>query len=95
MNLFLQQHAKVVTGMLSGWDRLRFGGTLMRICHPQGLEGFFHATGRMFLQFKEFALASSAQLKQAALKVAERLGRPVMYLPSSKISKDEVAVRPR
>jgi len=91
MTRFLQQQAKVVSGMISGWDRLRFRGTLMRICHPDGLDSFFHASGRMFLQFREFALASSAQLKQAALKAAERLGRPVMYLPTSKISKEEVA----
>jgi hypothetical protein len=91
MNAFLQQHAKVVSGMISGWDRLRFRGTLMRICHPGGLSGFFHASGKLFSQFKEFALASSAQLKQAALAAAQELGRPVMYLPTSRISKEEVA----
>lgn len=77
--------------MLSGWDRLRFRGTLTRICHPDGLNSFFHATGKLFAQFREFALASSAQMKQSALNVAQRLGRPVMYLPTSKISKEEVA----
>lgn len=91
MNRFLQQQAKVVSGMLSGWDRLRFRGTLTRICHPGGLSSFFHASGKRFAEFKEFALACSTQMKQAALEVAHRLGRPVMYLPTSRISKEEVA----
>jgi hypothetical protein len=91
MNRFLQQHARLVSGMLSGWDRLRFRGTLPNLCHAGGLGAFFHATKRMFKQFREFALSSSTQLKETAVKVAERLGRPVIYLPSSKISKEEVA----
>jgi hypothetical protein len=91
MNRFVQQHAKVVSGMISGWDRLRFRGTLSRICYPGGLSSFFHASGKLFKEFKEFALASSAQLIDAALQVARRLDRPVMYLPTAKISKEEVA----
>ena len=91
MNRFLQQQAKFVSGMISGWDRLRLRGTLMRICHPGGLSSFFHASGRRFGQFKEFAVESSQQLKKAALEVAERVGRPVMYLRTPRISKEEVA----
>ena len=91
MNRFLQQHAKLVSGMVSGWDRLRFRGTLSRICYPGGLSSFFHASGRLFKQFKEFALASSEQVIDAAVKVAQRLNRPVIYLPGSKIPKEEVA----
>jgi len=91
MNAFLQQHARLVSGMISGWDRLRFRGTLMRICHPGGLSSFFHASGRLFKQFKEFALSSSEQLIEAALAVAQRLDRPVIYLPSTKMSKEETA----
>lgn len=91
MNAFVQQHAKVVLGMLSGWDRLRFRGTLSKICYPGGLSGFFHRSGRLFKQFKEFALWSSEQLRRTATEAAERLGRPVMYLPTPRISKEEVA----
>jgi hypothetical protein len=91
MKRFLQQHGKIVSGMISGWDRLRFRGTLTRICYPGGLSSFFHASGKRFKEFKEFVLSSSEQIKLEALKVAERLGRPVMFLPSSKMSKEETA----
>ena len=65
MNRFLQQHVHLVSGMISGWDRLRFRGTLTRICYPAGLSSFFRASGRLFKQFKEFALQSSRQLIEA------------------------------
>jgi hypothetical protein len=91
MNAFVRQHGKVVSGMLSGWDRLRFRGTLSKVCYPGGLSSFFRGTGRLFKEFKEFALSSSEQLKREAVKVAERLGRPVIYLPTPKVSKEEVS----
>lgn len=91
MASFLQQHAKLVSGMLSGWDRLRFRGTLSQLCHSGGLNAFIHATGRLFKDFKEFALASSGQLKKAAIEAAERLNRPVLYLNNSRFSKEQIA----
>lgn len=91
MNRFLQQHANVVSGMVSGWDRLRFRGTLQSICHARGLGTFLGCTRRFYKGFKAFALESSAQLKGAALKVAQEAGRPVRHLPSSQISKEQVA----
>lgn len=91
MDAFLQQHAKLVSGSIHGWDRLRFRGTLPSLCYAQGLNNFLRASGRLFKHFKEFALWSSTQLKKAALDVAQRVGRPVIYLPSCKISKEQVA----
>lgn len=91
MNPFLQQHGAVVSGMLRGWDRLRFRGTLQRLCHAQGMDSFMRASGRLFKQFKEFAIWSSTQLKEAALEVARRLDRPTVYLPSIKVPKEEIA----
>jgi hypothetical protein len=91
MSSFLQQHAKLVSGMLAGWDRLRFRGTLSQLCHARGLNGFIHATGRLFKDFKQFALASSEKLKEAAIQAAKRLDRPYLYLPSARVSKEQIA----
>ncbi len=91
MYRFLQQHAKSVIGMISGWDRLRFHGSLKHICYPGGLSGLLACTGRYYRGFKDFALESSTQLKEAALRVAEQAGRPVHYLRSGNISKEQVA----
>src|SRR2546423_811475 len=91
MSSFLQQHGKLVSGMINGWDRLRFRGTLQRLCHAEGLNSFIAVSGRLFKEFKEFALWSSTRLKEAALEVARRLDRPVIYLPGSKVSKEQIA----
>lgn len=86
MYRFLQQHARSVIGVVSGWDRLRFHGSLKHICYPKGLSGLLGCTGRYYRGFKQFALESSTQLKEAALRVAERAGRPVHYLRSAATS---------
>lgn len=91
MNPFLQQHANLVSGMLSGWDRLRFRGTLQRLCYPKALEWFIKDSGRRFKDFKEFAVQSSTQLKEVALQVARRLNRPAFYVTSAKVSKEQMA----
>jgi len=91
MSGFLQQHGKVVSGMVSGWDRLRFRGTLQRLCHPEGLNAFLRASGRLFKDFKDFAIWSGTQLKEAAMAVAKRLDRPCFYVPSARVSKEEMA----
>ena len=91
MSSFLQQHARFVSGMVSGWDRLRFRGTLQRLCHSGGLDSFLRVSGRLFKDFKEFAIGSSMQLKEAALDVARRLDRPAFYVSSAKVSKEQMA----
>jgi hypothetical protein len=91
MSSFLQQHATLVSGMVSGWDRLRFRGTFSRLCHAGGLSSFLHLSGRLFKEFKEFAMDSSDRLKETAMEVARRLDRPVNYLNSSRVSKEQIA----
>lgn len=91
MQQFLQQHADSVIGMVSGWDRLRFQGSLRSFCHAHGLGAFLGCTRRFYKGFKDFALESSAGLKSAALKAAERIGRPVIHVRSPKTSKEQVA----
>jgi len=91
MKDFLQQHGQHVLGVLSGWDRLRFRGTLQSICHSRGLGAFLGCTRRFYKGFKAFALESSAQLREAALKVAQQASRPVIYLRSMHTNKEQVA----
>jgi len=45
------------------------------------------------LDFKDFALKTSERVKSAALAEAERRGRPVQYLESAAVSKEDLARR--
>lgn len=88
---FLQQHASKVTGMISGWDRLRFRGTLRMFAHPRGLFRFLCYTGHLLKDFGAYALELSQQVRAASLAVAESAGRPVVHLSGPSISKEDQA----
>src|SRR5207248_144950 len=93
MDTFLQRHASSVTGTLSGWDRLRFRGTLRMLANVTGLGRFLSYTGRLLKDFGKFALESSRIVREASLEVAEAAGRPVVHLPSASVCKEEQARR--
>src|SRR5271163_2065613 len=88
---FLQDHAKSVIGMLSGWDRLRLRGTFRSIAYPDALARFLSHTKRLFKGFGAFAEQSSRQVREATAAVAERAGRPCQYLSNPGVSKERIA----
>jgi hypothetical protein len=80
MKSFLQQHADHVIGQLSGWDRLRFRGTLRLLASLTGLNSFLCYTRHLIKDFAEYAQQFSRQIRTASLEVAEAAGRPVEHL---------------
>jgi hypothetical protein len=91
MHRFLQHYAADVTGSLSGFDRLRFRGTLRLIANARGLRNCMACLGVLVKDFKPFALKVSAQVRAAVDQVAAAAGRPMIYLPSSTTNKEAVA----
>lgn len=91
MNAFVQQHASCVTGTLSGWDRLRFRGTLRLLASASGLGQFLSMVGCRLKDFKDFALGASQQVRTESLAAAEAAGRPVEPLNGPSISKEQLA----
>ena len=91
MYAFLHRHAGSVTGILSGWDRLRFRGTLRVLASVSGLCKFLKCTGHLFKDFGEYARQVSRKARCESLAVAERLGRPVEHLIGPAVSKEQRA----
>ncbi len=91
MHRFLQRHAQKVIGVLSGFDRLVFRGTLRRIAYTAGLKSLLWDKKILFKDFSGFAQALTARLKEATCREANLRERPIVYLPSSRISKEEEA----
>jgi hypothetical protein len=91
MKQFLSRFGSVVTGVLSGFDRLVFRGYLSSLMRPKGLHLFLNAAGIRLVDFPEYALATTAKIKQAALAEAASLNRPVRYLESPKVAKEDLA----
>jgi len=54
MNTFLQRHAPSVTGMLSGFDRVRFRGTLRLLANAGGMGAFLAYMGVLLKDFKQY-----------------------------------------
>ena len=91
MNAFLQRYAGSVTGSLSGWDRLRFRGTLRVPASCSGLDRFLSMTGRKLKDFAGHALEVSRQVRDASLAVATSAGRPVEYPNGPSVPKEDRA----
>lgn len=91
MEQFLQQHAASVTGAISGWDRLRFRGTLRMLANVTGLGRFLSYTRHLLKDFGKYAHEFSQDVRAASLAVAESAGRPVVHLNGPSISKEDMA----
>lgn len=79
------------TGVLAGFDRVRFRATLRLLFKPGVLETYLSACNVLIKHFKPFAEAITQRIRKAAWHAAESAGRPVRYLASSQISKEETA----
>lgn len=91
MKSFIARHADRVIGVLSGFDRLVFRGTLRGLAYVGGFQTFLWRRGVLLKDFGEFVHRTSDRLKLASLNLADRAGRPEIYLPSASTSKEERA----
>jgi hypothetical protein len=88
---FVTRYASVVSCVLSGFDRLVFRGTLSPLVRDGGMHVFLARAKVRLLDFKAFAQRTSERVKAAALAEAQRQGRPVHYLASSRTDKEALA----
>jgi len=93
MKRFLERHSDRITGTLSGFDRVLFRGTLRSIAHVSGLEVFLYSQHVLFKDFAAYVESLSERIIEQAKESASKLGRPYQYLPSSKESKEEIALQ--
>ena len=91
MQHFIQKHRAVVTGCLSGFDRLVLRGTLRQLCHVSGMLTYLAMAKVLLKDFGTHAEKMSQMLKQASLAVVLGAGRPVHYLESSRVRKEPIA----
>src|SRR6185503_13441395 len=90
-NPFVAQHQTDVIGILSGFDRLRFRGSLPQLYYSKTMEAYLEVKRILFKQFKTFSRNLTDRIKLAALQIAEKAGRPYRYLPSCNTRKEPLA----
>lgn len=82
MDAFIQQHQQDVIGVLNGFDRMRFRGTLRAISYGTGVDRFLGTVGVRYKQYKEFVLGLSERVVAHARRVAQEAGQPFEYVCS-------------
>jgi len=93
MKRFLERHRDRIIGTLSGFDRMLFRGSLRSIAHVKGLEIFLYSHHVLMKDFSSYVLKLSERLVAHAKELAHQAGRRYVYLPSSKESKEELALQ--
>jgi hypothetical protein len=91
MHEFIAKHRDKIAGMLSGFDRLVFRGTLRRLSYVDGMRHYLAANGVLLKDFGSHVEQASKRLKDASLSLAKQLNRPHRFLDSPKDSKEEIA----
>ena len=82
-----------ITGVLSGWDRILLRGTYRGLCTVGGMMQYLSCASVLLRDFADHAQAMTAQLSDASYRAAQRLQRPMEYLTSSRINKEQQARR--
>jgi len=88
---FVQRHPADIIGVLHGWDRLRLQGTLRSLYYPSVMDYYLKQSGVLWKDFKTFVTALTDRVRQAGAALAIEHRRPMIYLPSSRTSKEDVA----
>jgi hypothetical protein len=88
---FVGRHQRDVIGVLHGWDRLRLQGTLRSLYYQPVMEEYLRQAGVLWKDFKIFATTLTARVRQAAVDLAARYHRPMLYLNSSRTRKEDEA----
>jgi len=91
MKAFLSRFQPLITGVLSGFDRLVFRGTLQPLVRPDGMFFFLTRTGVRLLDYGDYVAKTSDGVVKAALAEGRAAGRPDVYLASSQGSKEDLA----
>lgn len=91
MKQFIQRFADKITGILSGFDRLVFRASLRPLHYPGGLKRLLWERKVWTRDFGDYVHSVTALLRQATEESVCRQQRPLIYLNSSKTSKEALA----
>ena len=93
MQGFIQRHASEVCGVLSGFDRVRLRGTLRWLSNPRGMLNYLSLISVLLKDFKGFAMDCTTRIRRTSQQLAQSAGRPLRYLNSSTVRKEELVER--
>lgn len=90
MKSFIQRHVQQISGVLSGFDRIRLRGTLRWLANPRGLMNYLSVTSVLLKDFKELARGYTEEIRRSSQTLATAANRPWKFLNSTSIRKEEL-----
>ena len=91
MENFIERHQERIIGVLSGFDRILFRGTMRALSHVAGMDKYLNVRGVLYKHFGRFVQRISNRIKEHAAEYAAAHDRPFRYLASSSLSKEDYA----
>lgn len=95
MESFLKQHREKIVGVLTGFDRIVFRGTLTNLSYSAGMERFLGFHDAAFGRFAKFVEGTTNAIKRHAREFARTHGRPYVHISSPGVSKEQWATEIR
>jgi hypothetical protein len=93
MNDFSTRHQDRIIGVLEGWDRIVFRGSLRQLSYVEGLGSYLRYRKVLLKDFGSFCQRVTAQVERRAKRIAQAAGRPYKYIPSAKLRKEDLVTR--
>lgn len=104
MQQFIEKYRDQIMGVVTGFDRLVFRGSLRRLNYGWwddqlkamvaiGMEQYLWQNKILFKDYRQHVKRASERLKKESLKPFEKQGLPVVFLRSPSVDKEELARR--
>lgn len=90
---FMKLYNKKVTGAISGWDRIRFRGTIRWLSSTRGINTYLHTCRILLKDFGQWANGITEKVRDMCANQAKELDIPMIYLRSAAINKEDYARR--
>ncbi len=93
MKKFMELYAKSVNGAISGWDRIRFRGTIRWLASTSGINSYLGTRGILLKDFQKWAEPITDRVRESCKTQAKQLNIEITYLPSAAVDKEAYARR--
>jgi hypothetical protein len=90
---FMKVYSKSIVGAISGWDRMRFRGTIRWLASTRGINSYLSSCSILMKDFGKWAEAITGRVRGMCQAQAEQLGIPTIYLRSGAVDKEAYARR--
>ena len=92
MNRLVARFGNAVKGVITGFDRIVFKGTILPLAYKEGAMGFLSYRGVLNRDYRKWMQAQSQALIQAVDKYArEHTGKPITPAPTWREDKEALA----